>query len=184
MPICDIRAGRHVGISPGTASPVSVLRRISGWQRRDRRALLPHIRAALRGAEAQGSFRRSVHRVLPTSAAMVTSISAPVDTLASRSVQRAQFREASNEQRALRLKGQGYEIGLSLSVIPDPFDSRLAARGCLLETGLGLAGEMRTGQRILTGSLPRRIVAPRLSGETLWLRRTARSSRGRWTSSS
>ena len=33
-------------------------------------------------------------------------------------------------------------MGLSLSVIPYPFVSRLASRGCLLETGLALLGEL------------------------------------------
>jgi len=29
-------------------------------------------------------------------------------------------------------------MGLSRSVIPNPFDSKLASRGCLLETGLAM----------------------------------------------
>ena len=33
-------------------------------------------------------------------------------------------------------------MGLSLSVIPHPFDSRLASRGCLLETGLAVPGKI------------------------------------------
>ena len=35
------------------------------------------------------------------------------------------------------------ELGLSLSVIPYPFISRLAAENCLLETGLTVQVEMR-----------------------------------------
>jgi hypothetical protein len=33
-------------------------------------------------------------------------------------------------------------MGLSRSVIPNPFDSKLASRGCLLETGLAFLGAM------------------------------------------
>src|SRR5947207_3796852 len=54
---------------------------------------------------------------------------------ASHPPERAQFREGSNEQRALRAKGREYEIGLSRTVIPNPFDSTLTSRRCLLETG-------------------------------------------------
>jgi len=35
-------------------------------------------------------------------------------------------------------------MGLSRSVIPNPFHSKLASRGCLLETGLVVPAEMPT----------------------------------------
>ena len=33
-------------------------------------------------------------------------------------------------------------MGLSRAVIPNPFDSKLPSRDCLLETGLAVPGEM------------------------------------------
>src|SRR5438105_10682700 len=52
-------------------------------------------------------------------------------------VSRRQARAVSFET-----EGSGIGIRLSRSVIPNPFDSRLASRGCLLETGLALLAEM------------------------------------------
>src|SRR2546421_981141 len=73
---------------------------------------------------------------------MFRSAEVRCSAFASHPRERAQFREGSSEQRALRAKGQEYEIGLSRTVIPNPFDSTLTSRRCLLETGLAVSVAM------------------------------------------